>query len=424
MDNTKMETDGRILLLRREGKILTLLFGNGRLLRAGAYDPAMDVLGNIYVGKVKNVVPGIQAAFVEFLPGMLCFLPLKESAAPILTNRSYDGRIIAGDEIVLQITSESQKNKEAGASTNLSFPGKYVVLTFGRKRIGYSPKLSHEQKNRLRRYVADSQVFTEITGDYGVIFRTNAENLTDFSILEKELAALRSQADGLRTFSIHRTCFSLLRQSPPAYLKNLQDTYETAYEKILTDDAVIYEEVKAYMEEHQPEDIKKLCFYEDSMLSLDKLYSVEARLQEALDRKVWLKSGAYLVIEPTEALISIDVNSGKFTGKKRSSETYFRINLEAAQEIAHQLVLRNLSGMILIDFINMESDEQKKELLLALRKALLKDPQKAAVVDMTALGLVEVTRKKEKKSLWEQLRSPYEAYQAGKGQEWKVSEKL
>ena len=204
MDNTKMETDGRILLLRREGKILTLLFGNGRLLRAGAYDPAMDVLGNIYVGKVKNVVPGIQAAFVEFLPGMLCFLPLKESAVPILTNRNYDGRIIAGDEIVLQITSESQKNKEAGASTNLSFPGKYVVLTFGRKRIGYSPKLSYEQKNRLRRYVADSQVFTEITGDYGVIFRTNAENLTDFSILEKELAALRSQADGLRTFSIHR----------------------------------------------------------------------------------------------------------------------------------------------------------------------------------------------------------------------------
>lgn len=132
---------------------------------------------------------------------------------------------------------------------------------------------------------------------------------------------------------------------------------------------------------------------------------MEARLSEALDRKVWLKSGGYLVIDKTEALTCIDVNSGKYTGKKRGSaeETYFHINMEAAQEIGHQLLLRNISGIIIIDFINMEAERQNQMLLESLRRILEKDPLRTTVVDMTPLGLVEVTRKKGKKSLWEQL---------------------
>ena len=148
----------------------------------------------------------------------------------------------------------------------------------------------------------------------------------------------------------------------------------------------------------------KLVFYEDALLPLYKLYSVEARLSEALDRKVWLKSGGYLVIDRTEALTCIDVNSGKYVGKKSGDESYFHINLEAAEEIAVQLRLRNLSGIIIIDFINMKAKEKNRQLMNSLKKFLDKDPVRTSVVDMTPLGLVEVTRKKEKKSLWEQLR--------------------
>lgn len=404
--NAETMKNGRLLIVKRDDKILTLLYGdNNRLLRADASDCETTFLNNIYIGKIKNVSLQINAAFAEFTPGILCFLPLKDCKRPILTNRAYDGRLLAGDEIVLQIVSEKQKAKEACASGNLSFTGKYLVLTSGRRRIGYSPRLSEEQKKEIRAYIQNSSVFTETEQTYGIIFRTNVKELTEYSVLKQELSMLRREAEGVLEKAPHRTCFSLLKQSLASYLKNLQDYDTSCYEKIVTDDPSIYEEAKAYLERYQPSDLKKLVFYEDPLLPLSRLYSVEARLSEALDRKVWLKSGGYLVIDKTEALTCIDVNSGKYTGKKRGSaeETYFHINMEAAQEIGHQLLLRNISGIIIIDFINMEAERQNQMLLESLRRILEKDPLRTTVVDMTPLGLVEVTRKKGKKSLWEQL---------------------
>lgn len=396
---------GRLLILKREGKILTLLYSdNNRLLRADAWEPETSVLDNIYIGKVKHVVRNIDAAFVEFAPDMLCFLPLKGCKNPILTNRVYDGRILAEDEILLQIVTEKQKAKEASASASLSFAGKYLVLTTGRLQMGYSSRLPEELKERLKNWIHENPLFADAGREYGIIFRTNVKELwEDFSPLEKELQALREEAEELLKKAPHRTCFSLLKKAPEAYLKNLQDYDSTVYDKILTDDPSVYETVSIYLKQNQPSDIEKLFFYEDELLSLSRLYSVEARLSEALERRVWLKSGGYLVFDRTEALTCIDVNSGKYVGKKNAEETYFEINMEAAREIGRQLLLRNISGIIIIDFINMQTEERRRLLMEALRSIVSGDPMKTVVVDMTPLGLVEVTRKKEKKSLWEQL---------------------
>ena len=394
---------GRVLLIKRDDKILSLLYSGNRLLRADACRADAEVLDHIYIGKVKNVKTNINAAFVEFTPGKLCFLSLKDCKTPIVTNRRYDGRILAGDEIVVQIVSESQKTKEAGASTNLSFAGKYFVLTTGRLQIGYSSRLTQKEKDRLKAWLQAAPAFSRIGTSYGLVFRTNCREPADFSSLESELQRLLEEADTLLSKAHFRTCFSLLRKTPPAYLKSLQDYDAACYEKILTDERLIWEEVKEWLTAYQPADLQKLVFYEDHLLSLRSLYSVEARLQEALERKVWLKSGGYLVIDRTEALTCIDVNSGKYTGNKSREESFFQINMEAAQEIGHQLLLRNLSGIIIIDFINMKEKSRNHALMDALRDVLADDPMRASVVDMTALGLVEVTRKKEKKPLWEQL---------------------
>lgn len=403
MTEQKEQKDGRVLLVRRQDKILTLLYCKNRLVCANAGVPNATELDNIYIGKVKNIVSNIQAAFVEYMPGKLCFLSLKECKNPMITNRQYDGRIIAGDEIVIQITSERQKSKEAGADTNLSFSGKYLVLSLGKKQVGYSSRLSLSQKEQLKELVQNSSAFSRAGKEYGIVFRTNIAGISDFSLLERELVELEREAENVLKVAESRTCYSCLRQSLPTYLKCLQDFYAGDYEKILTDDKELYDETKAYLARYQNGDLEKLDFYEDDLLPLSKLYSVESRLAEALDRKVWLKSGGYLVIDRTEALTCIDVNTGKFSGKKHKDETCFQINKEAAEEIGLQLRLRNLSGIIIIDFINMEQDSYKKELMKYLKEILSKDSTKTIVVDMTSLGLVEVTRKKEKKSLWEQL---------------------
>lgn len=400
---TEVKENGRVLLVKRQEKILTLLYNENRLVRANAYCPKEDVLDNIYIGKVKNVVQNIQAAFVEFSPGQLCFLSLLEAKKPIIVNRSYDGRIVAGDEIVIQITAEKQKAKEASADTNLSFTGKYLVLSTGKRQLGYSPRLSSVQKEQLKVFVQNNPCFARAGIDYGLVFRTNIGELKDFSILEQELQVLEQELQTVLQTAGCRTCYSCLRKSPPVYLKSLKDFYSKDYEKIITDDAMLYEEAKQYLMKHQRDDLEKLSFYEDALLPLSKLYSVESRLAEALNRKVWMKSGGYLVIDKTEALTCIDVNSGKAIGKKSKSETCFQINMEAAREIAIQLKLRNISGIIIIDFINMDKESQNKALIKHLKEILSEDSVKTVVVDMTPLGLVEVTRKKEKKSLWEQL---------------------
>ena len=190
----------------------------------------------------------------------------------------------------------------------------------------------------------------------------------------------------------------------PEYLQTLQNVYTQALDEIVTDDAEVFQAVQNYLNCYGEYEIP-LRFYEDKLLPLSKLYSLESVLERSLQERVWLKSGGFLVIQPTEAFVCIDVNTGKFSGKKEIQETFRKINLEAAKEIAWQLRLRNLSGIILIDFINMEDQEDKRELLHTLQAYLNQDPIKSTVIDITPLNIVEVTRKKVRKPLLEEWKA-------------------
>ena len=359
-----------------------------------------SLIGNIYVGKVKNIVKNIDAAFVEIKKGVLCFLPLTEVEDAIFASNKTGNKLVAGDELLVQVLKDGVKTKAPVVSTNLNFTGRYFVFTTKRKEeLGVSNKLDAEDRKRLQDFVRMKK-----DDDFGVIIRTNAKNATEEE-LNAEYAQLKEIHNKVVNFGIHKTPFSLLMQDEAPYIKQLRNISQDELEEIITDDRTIYEQAHEFLSVHQQGDLSKLRFYEDASYSLWKLYGLETMLDDATRTRVWLKSGGYLVIEPTEALTVIDVNTGKYEGNKKADATFRKINLEAAAETAKQLRLRNISGIIIIDFIDMASEEDKQEVLSALSQELKKDPVKATLVDMTKLNLAELTRKKVKKSLREQLGS-------------------
>ena len=190
---------------------------------------------------------------------------------------------------------------------------------------------------------------------------------------------------------------------PPAWLQDIRDSRDDELDEIVTDSPLLFDRLSAFVKETCPTLSGRLRLYTDDY-SLHKLYSLETELERALSERVWLKSGGFLVIQPTEAMTVIDVNTGKFTGKKNAEETFLKLNLEAAREIALQIRLRNLSGIIIVDFIDMETEESREELMRYLDSLLSSDQIKTTLVDMTKLGLVEITRKKVRRPLAEQLR--------------------
>ncbi|MGN0305935.1 MAG: ribonuclease E/G [Lachnospiraceae bacterium] len=393
--------DRTLMLTKEKGKILSLLFQENRLIRANAYPEHGSDLESIYIGKVKNMVPSLEAAFVEYKPETIGFLPMKQVKNPVLTNRTFDGRLIVGDELVVQVEKEGIKNKPPGLTCNLSFTGKYCVLTTGKKTLGFSNKLSLEQKERLKGSLLENRLEERLAEEgVGMVVRTNAGQLENLQPLLEEITTLLEEKNRLLQTACHRICFSLLQKTLAPYLAGIRDLYSYSYDKILTDDETMFKEIQQTFGEKE-----KLFFYQDEVISLSRLYQVETRLKEALGEKVWLSSGAYLVIQPTEALTVIDVNSGKYQKKAKEQDTFYQINREAAKEIALQLKLRNLSGIIIIDFINQNSQEQDKELLQYLTKLVKEDSVQTKVMGMTALGLVEVTRKKISPPLWAQLKA-------------------
>lgn len=355
------------------------------------------VLKNIYVGRVQNVIKNINAAFIEFEKGIVGYYPLEELPTAIFTNKCGKKPIVIGDELLVQVAKDAVKTKAAVLTTNLSLTAHSFVVTTGKKEIGVSGKLSGETKIRLKKLVEQNQ-----SGRYGWIVRTNAAQLPE-AVLIKELQLLEQRVDALIENARHRTVFSLVQGAQPDYINLLAGAYASQKDEIVTDKRELYEEIRAYLEQSQPEDLVKLRFYEDSMLPLYKLYNLEKQLETAERTHVWLKSGAYLIIEQTEACTVIDVNTGKYEGRKSRKDTFLNINLEAARECARQMRLRNLSGIILIDFINMTEPSDNELLMNTLEELVKKDRIKTHVVDMTALGIVELTRKKERCTLKEAM---------------------
>lgn len=387
-------------LICHEKKIRTAaLEDQGRISQLNFSETASKgILGNIYVGKVQNIVKNIHAAFIEIADGIMCYYSLDDKAEPVFTNPKKDSVMKIGDEVIVQVSKEGMKTKLPSVSSNLNFTGRYLVLTSQRKELGFSGKLNKEEKKRIREFLEG-----EMPENAGIIVRTNARNAKKEEILE-ELKNLQTRYETLLKKEHSRVCFSLLEEHMPDYLQTLQNVYAQTLDEIVTDDPEVFQAVQNYLNCYGEYEIP-LRFYEDKLLPLSKLYSLESVLERSLQERVWLKSGGFLVIQPTEAFVCIDVNTGKFSGKKEIQETFRKINLEAAKEIAWQLRLRNLSGIILIDFINMENQEDKKELLHTLQAYLNQDPIKGTVVDITPLNIVEVTRKKVRKPLLEEWKA-------------------
>ncbi len=370
--------------------IATALYSEKQLLELYLEPTEQEsILDNIYVGRVKDVVKNLNAAFIEIAPKKPCYYSLEDCHNPLYVKKINSPRMVQGDEVVVQVVKENIKTKPPKVSTNLTFSGTYLILTTENTSLGISRKLPEEERERLRELLGPYK-----NDKFGLVVRTNAAKAEPSEIL-KEYDELKLEYEQLIQNAVHRTCFSCLRKSPPEFLAILKNLNPSELEEIITDDRGLWEQIKAKG--------FQVTLYEDKLLSLNSLYSLEVRLQEALKERVWLKSGGYLVIQPTEALTVIDVNSGKSVAKKKVQEHYLNINLEAAEEIAHQLRLRNISGIIIVDFIDMKEQRAKEELMLQLKQFVKKDSVPVQVVDMTRLNLVELTRKKVRKSLTEQI---------------------
>ena len=361
-------------------------------------DAELNCIGNIYVAKVINVNKNLSAAFIEYLPnGIKGFLPFNPHNNVVLLNREYDGILIAGDELLVQLEKEAVRTKEPVFTTNLSLAGKYCVVTSGNKIKSVSKKCSKEQREVLRCAIPKDS-------DYGIIIRTNAvEQINNIEIIKEECSNLVAEINKIIQYGKHRTCFSCIWQAPPAYFTFLRDSSDFCFTKIITDDSDIYSKLKNYLQMYHSDLVNILELYNDPSYTLDKLHSIQTKIDELMGERVWLKSGAYLIIEKTEALYVIDVNSGKNMQKNIKGDYIYSINLESAHEIMRQIRLRNMSGIILIDFINMPDSESEEKLLYELKTLAKKDKIATTVVDITPLGLVEITRKKIEKPIWEQI---------------------
>lgn len=364
------------------------------------YEDEPFIVGNIYVAHVNDVVKNINAAFVEYDIGKKAYLSLENDPQVFFINKKNTTKVSEGDNILIQIKKEPIKTKDAVCGTTIEFASKYAVLTYGKPGVNISAKIKNDTiRNKLADIckqaidgmvhdkstygMINDELFADIIDKTGLIVRTEAMELNDYSILTDDVLSLYIQlftCINKALYSKGRTCIKEV-ENPLISLckKNQVDT-------IVTD-------MKEYYDLLLTENLSP-TFYQDDLLPLYKLYSLESLLSEIKSRKVWLKSGAYLVIDYTEALTVIDVNTGKFDKGKNKAQTLLKINLEAAVEAMRQIRLRNISGIIIIDFIDMTINEHKEQLLNQLKVEAMKDPIKTSIMGMTRLNLLEMTRMK------------------------------
>lgn len=359
------------------------------------------VVGDIFVGRVRDIVKNIDAAFIEIGTNEVGYYSLTENHNPVFLNKKNTDKVCQGDLVLVQLKKEAVKTKAPVLTSDISITGKNVVLNINKSGVGISNKISDTDfKNTVKEIL--QKVLNESEINAGAVVRTNALD-EDLDIIKTELISLLKKYRHILETSKTRTAHTKLYSEDESSIKMLKGAYKGEISEIITDDYDIYEKIKSYV---NLDDILKevdVKFYKDDLLPLYKLYSIETVMKEAFSKKVWLKSGAYLVIEPTEAMTVIDVNTGKCIKGKDINKTIFKVNMEAAEEIAYQLKFRNLSGIIMVDFINMNSEEDKKKLINYIKELISKDKVKTNFIEMTKLDLVELTRMKIERPLYEQL---------------------
>ncbi len=363
-------------------------------------DTAID--GNIYLGKVQNVLPGMEAAFVDIgtpkngvlYRGDVAFDPndVEESHPRI------ERLLKNGQSVLVQVTKNPIGAKGARLTQEVSLAGRFVVMVPGQpETYGISKRLPDDERKRLRRVLEGLR-----PPDAGLIVRTAAEGATDVE-LRRDVERLRAQWEQISKVSSRAKAPSLVYQEPTLVVRVIREEFTKEYRGVVIDDRALHEEVRGYVEAIAPELAERVEYYDPEVegLPLYERFHVQEQLLKALDRKVWLPSGGSLIVESTEALTVIDVNTGKNVGRTNLEETVYRNNLEAAEEVARQLRLRDIGGIIVIDFIDMEIRKNRDDVIRAFRDALARDKTRTQVFDISELGLVEMTRKRISEGLVE-----------------------
>jgi len=357
------------------------------------------LVGNIFRGKVCRVLPGMQAAFVDIGLDRAAFLHASDignGESEPRNDSSIHELVREGDMLVVQVVKDPLGTKGARLTTNLSIPSRYLVFMPGLSTIGVSQKIEEEQeRQRLRRVLSEFVAETECHG--GFIARTAAEGVSDEG-LRRDMRFLARLWETTRERINAAGGVASIHEDLPLASRALRDLVGPDVERIRVDSRSTYLKSREFVVQLIPDVLPRLEYYQGERPLFD-LYGVEDEIQKALERKVQLKSGGHLVIDQTEAMTTIDVNTGAFVGHRNLEETIFKTNLEAAQAICRQLRLRNLGGIIIIDFIDMTEEEHKRQVMRALEKCLAKDHAKTQISEVSSLGLVEMTRKRTRESL-------------------------
>ncbi len=369
------------------------------------------LVGNIYMGKVVRVLPGMQAAFIEMGLERAAFLHVSDMlsyneeytqpvdvAAPEqeITNLLREGQTIA-----VQVIKDPLGSKGARLTTRISLPSRFLVFIPDMNHVGISQKIEEsEEKDRLKSIV--EELLLENKGGY--IVRTAADGASKEEILSNQVYLSKLWQSIQKRMSQAKEG-DIIHEDLPLFLRSLRDYITTQTERVRIDDTEAYNRAMEFIADFVPTMTGKLEYYTGERPLFD-LYGIEEEIQKSLQRKVQLKSGGHLVFDQTEAMTTIDVNTGAFVGHRNLEETIFKTNLEAAGTIARQLRVRNLGGIIIIDFIDMQSDDHKSQVLRALEKALSRDHAKYSISEVSALGLVEMTRKRTRESLEHVLCEP------------------
>lgn len=375
-------------------KKLGILFEDGKAMEIRCYE-ADSILGNVYRARVSNLSPNINAAFVDIKKGESCYLSMDD----------YHGeKLKVGDLVTVQVVRDKIKTKRYAVTTDISLQGDYAVTTLFAP-VGVSSKITDSARKKELKTLMQNLLIAEQDAQFylaegnvaeierikkltlGGIIRTQAEHAEDAAIT-REIEGQARLLYSIMKKSEYATQYTCLYHTEVEYIKDIRRMYALQDVEIVTD---IPEVTEA---------IPEIPLYTDEY-TLTLRYSLASLLEKTLSKRAYLKSGAYLVIEPTEAMTVIDVNSGKSIKGKNAEEQFLKINIEAAKEIARQLRLRNISGIVMIDFINMKEESHNHGLMKNLAEYVRTDPVRTTVVDMTKLGLVELTRQKGKRALHE-----------------------
>ncbi len=379
-------------------------------------DQALQLIGNIYRGRIETVLPSMQAAFVDVGTGENVYLYIDDALPG--ERKSEKGKpkpnirdvVQRGEERFVQVYKEGTGSKAPSVTTELAIPGRMLVYLPGGKSISVSRKIGEQAERERLRQIAE----TLLQEREGMILRTASAGV-DAGQIAAELTYLRERWQEALAASKTKKTPCLIYQDADLVIRTIRDSLSEPPAQILIDDLPTLQRVKQFVAAFQPSLLRNIAFYQDKQPLFDR-YGIEAEIDKALRRQIWLKSGGSIVIDQTEAMTVIDVNTAKYTGKatQQLEETVTRTNLEAAGEIARQLRLRDIGGIVIIDFIDMKQSANQVRVLETLQTAVSQDRTSTYVLGFTQLGLVEMTRKKSRQNLVEALTQPCPACQ-GRG---------